>query len=196
MTRSRIAYLSVSVVLVLLVATGVLWSVGFRRAADVVTSTGDTVCEGTRPTRVADDGFGAEYFRRVGIPMRRGFACILHIEVRNNGDRGVRIGQVRFPAGPSAGSAYEVTSIDSRRVPVDDESDGGDAVVDLDRQLDGGESYVVEVRVRFRESGCDGEGGAEQPWPSIAVNSLLASHEVVVSDVPSFLGTADSTCDE
>ena len=50
------------------------------------------------------------------------------------------------------------------------------------------------LRVSFRESGCTDAGGFMTVAPTIRVSDLLASRKVLVLDMPTFLGTAATSC--
>lgn len=181
--------LCIAGVVLVLVATAVptaLWWVGHRAVARVSATTGVPQCHGTEPTVVDSDGFG-----RAAIPLSEGFVCALTIKVTNRSDHEVGLEQIVVPAGgPRGGAAFEVTHISGMGLPADDEID---AVIDLGLSVAAGAEQLVKVGVAFRESGCTARG---LMWiePTIVVSDLLASHELIVADLPVFLGTADSWC--
>lgn len=86
---------------------------------------------------------------------------------------------------------FEVTHIGDVGVPADDI----EAVADLGWSLEPGGEELVDVRVVFRDSGCASEGGWLSVDPTVVAQDTLASHDLTVTDLPVFLGTADSSCD-
>ncbi len=186
--RIRTRFLVVGLVSVL-VALAAVWVAGFRTTLEVVAVTGVPHCEGTEPT-VENDLDSS--FRRVAIPTTEGFACMLSISVNNRSDHDITLGRVTVPiGGPMAAASFEVLSIDGGK-PAADQID---AIVDLDQPIGSGDRYVLEVRVGFRESGCGSQGTWTGVDPRIEVKDLFASHDLLVTDLPLFAGTADSSCD-
>ncbi|MFA6298379.1 MAG: hypothetical protein WC642_04390 [Nocardioides sp.] len=176
-------------VLVTVVPTA-LWWVGHRSVVRVIAATGVPQCEGTEPTTVRDP---ITAFERVAIPMTEGFACTLTIRVTNNSDREVTLDQISVPVGgPGGGAGFRVTHLGADAVAADGDLD---AVADLGEPLEPGADQLVGMRVVFRKSGCTSAGGHMWVEPTIVVSDLLASHTLIIADLPAFLGTADSSCD-
>ena len=128
----------------------------------------------------------------MAIPTTDGFVCTLLISVNNRSGHDVTLGRITVPvAGPMAAGTFEIRSIDGSK-PADGQID---AIVDLAQPIMAGDTYVLEMQVGFRESGCGSQGTWTGVDPRIKVKDLIASHEVVVTDLPLFAGTADSSCD-
>jgi predicted ATPase len=167
-----------------------LWWVGHHATVHVSAATGIPHCDGTEPTTVRDL---MSDFEQIAIPTTEGFVCTLTVRVDNRSDREVTLGEVTVPiSGPRGGSSFRITHIGGERVPENDEVD---AVSDLDRSVEAGDQALVDLRVTFRRSGCTSKGGSTWVDPTIQVEDLLASHDLTITDLPRFLGTADSSCD-
>lgn len=186
--RVRSSSIVLGLVAIVVVALAVAWVAGFRAALQVVAVTGVPYCEGTQPTVESELDSS---FQRVAIPTSAGFACTLSISITNRSDHDITLGRATVPiAGPVAGPSFEIRSIDGNN-PADDQID---AMVDLDLPIRSGETYVVEMQVAFRQDGCNSEGTWTGVDPRIKVKDLIASHDLTVTDLPLFAGTADSSC--
>lgn len=188
---SRTYHLLGAVLLVsTLVALAVVWWIGHQATLRVQALTGVPQCQGTTPRTVRDH---VTQFEREAIPLRHDFACTITVKVTNKGGREVKLGDMIVPvSGPAGGGSFEVTSIDGIEVPKDDEID---AIRNLNAPLGAGESHWVDLLFEFRPSGCVSNKGQMTIDPNVRVDSLVASHELVVADLPVFVGTADSSCD-
>lgn len=186
--RRRVVQLLTGLVLVALAVTAAVWWVGYQRSVQVTASTGVPQCQGTTPRTL--DGESDPGDADSGIPLRKGFTCRVRIRVVNWGDHDVVLDRVTVPiGGTEARGGFHVLDIDGQPV-----ADGDiDATADLDLPLEPG-TTVIEIGLAFQPSGCVDVGGGEQPYPTIEVASLLASHGVMVGDFPVLLGTKDSTC--
>jgi len=186
--RTRLVY---SLVLVVLV-TGVpiaFWWVGHQAVIRVSASTGIPSCEGTEATTFTELGVT---FEHVAIPMTTGFVCTLTIKVVNDSEREVTLERISVPvAGPRGGAGSRLIHLGSGVVP---RNDGIDALADREEPPAGAEG-LVGIRVIFRPSGCTPRGGSIRVYPTIVITDLLASHELTLADLPTLLGTANSSCD-
>lgn len=187
--RRRAVVLLAGAVVLALVALVAAWAVGYHRAVQVTATTGAPECTGTTPTTWANPS-GSD-LTEVAIPLRKGFTCRLRIRIDNWSDADLHVGRVTVPVGGTDGGAsFRILDIDGRPL----EGSDIDAVADLDFSLEPG-PIVIELGVAFRASGCT-DDGAVQTFPTIQVESMLASHDVRVSDLPVFLGTDDSDCSD
>jgi hypothetical protein len=124
--------------------------------------------------------------------MAEGFVCTLTINVANDGDRQVRLGRVTVPAGGGAARAgFRVTHVQGDVVPSGQQVD---AVSELGLSLAPDAEQVIHLQVAFRESGCSPRGQLMSVDPTIQVHALLGSTDLMVTDLPGFLGTAASSC--
>lgn len=188
--RRLINRLLVFGVALLAIAPAALWWVGHQATLRVTATSGIPQCQGTQLTTVDEPGSN---FRRSAIPMSDGFTCTLTIKVTNRSDREVRVDKVTFPVGgPGAGASFQVTHIGDIAVPDNDQID---AVSEFRSSLQPGAEQLFDLRVAFRETGCDSEGSSTWVDPIIEVHDVLASHDLSVADLPGFAGTADSSCD-
>ncbi|PUA80027.1 hypothetical protein [Nocardioides currus] len=116
--------------------------------------------------------------------------CTMPVAVRNDGRLAVTLDELVLPSmGAEGGAAVQVTSWDGHPTP------GGDldAVFDLDRRLEPGDSWETEIEFRFRPEGCTGRGTFVVFLPAVRAGAWGRSVEVPGPGVL-FAGTRDSSC--
>lgn len=128
--------------------------------------------------------------RSGAIELRPGMTCTVPVTVRNPGPLVVHLDEAVLPfMGPAGGAAVQVRSWQGR-VP---EGAATDAVFDLDRRLEPGDTWETEVQLRFRPDGCTARGTHSSYLLEVRANAWGRSVRVAGAGVL-FDGTAESEC--
>ena len=152
----------------------------FARGETEVTWSGAPECTGTRLRGTAEAS--AE------ITMLPGMRCEVPVEVRNTGWLPVTVDSLTVPlVGPHGGSA----------VMLEDAEGDVDAIIDMGRDLDRGETVEVVLTLVFRDDGCSSEGSitAVGGFPTATVSAFGWGTSLASPEAVAFVGSAASSCD-
>lgn len=140
---------------------------------------GSPVCTGTE----VDNPPGA-------IRLRAGMKCRVPVMVRNMGRLAVDLDEVVLPfMGSRGGAAVQVKTWEGREPGVADV----DAVFDVDRHLEPGDTWDTEIHYDFRPGGCTTRGTFSTPGLDVGASAWGRSVRLVGPGAL-FKGTAESEC--
>lgn len=140
---------------------------------------GSPVCTGTE---VRD--------RPPAMELRPEMKCVVPVTLRNAGRLAVNLGQIVLPfMGPGGGPAVQVKTWEGG----EPEGVDIDAVFDLDRRLEPGDSWETEVSYEFRPQGCTSRGTFSANLMEVQCSAWGRSVRVAGAGVY-FDGTAESEC--
>lgn len=108
------------------------------------------------------------------IKAQDGMSCVITVEVRNTGGRTVHLDRAVLPfLGPGGGAVVRAGEIDGRDPAPAVAANDIDARIDLDHDLEGGETWTFRTLVVFRKNGCTSAGtGSFYGWPVVEIATL------------------------
>lgn len=145
------------------------WTVLAGRAADDVDATWSLRCPGARV---------GSYEGERATFSRPGWRCEVVLRISNQGDRDVRLGEVRSPIlGPGGGG--EIQALGSADAEVKGEGgDEIDAVWEVDLDVPAHETRTVTLAIGWRQDGCNSGGWLSlENWPTIELETTGRSIE-------------------
>lgn len=135
---------------------------------EVVAGPGQATCDDGRrlDVRAAEEDDRPSVVYR--LDGRRGAWCQIPLSVRNDGSHTVTVGRLDFPAmlrdkggsGKGGNAGALVVDSDASLVPARRLDDSNTAVIDVDEQIEPGESLGMLVRVDINPYACQSAG----PW--------------------------------
>lgn len=119
------------------------------------------------------------------IRARPGMVCTVTVVLRNDSQSTIRLHRLRLPSLGSAGNV-PVRLAPATAALVEDDADGHDIGLPIGRDLAGGDTWEVELRLRFRASECQGarsDAGVAgyRMWPTVEA-SYLGHHEKLAAE--------------